>query len=37
MVSKQYGIHLKADSEENHVVFSSLNALAEYVVAQRTA
>jgi len=37
VVSKQYGIHLKADSEENHVVFSSLNALAEFVAAQRTA
>jgi acyl carrier protein len=37
VVSKQYGIHLKADSEENHLVFSSLNALAEFVAAQRTA
>lgn len=36
VVSKQYGIHMKADSEENHAVFSSLNALAAYVVAQRT-
>jgi acyl carrier protein len=36
VVSKQYGIHLKADSEENHLVFSSLNALAEFVAAQRT-
>ena len=36
VVSKQYGIHLKADSEENHVVFSSLNALAEFVAAKRT-
>jgi acyl carrier protein len=37
VVSKQYGIHLKADSKENHVVFSSLNALAKFVAAQRTA
>ncbi len=36
VVSKQYGLHLKADSEENHLVFSSLNALAEFVAAQRT-
>jgi acyl carrier protein len=36
VVSKQYGIHLKADSKENHVVFSSLNALAEFVAAKRT-
>ena len=36
VISKQYGLHLKADSEENHVVFSSLNALAEFVAAQRT-
>lgn len=36
VVAKEYGIQLKADSEENHVIFSSLNALAEFVVAQRT-
>ena len=36
VVSKQYGIQMKADSEENHVVFRSLNALAEFVTAQRT-
>jgi acyl carrier protein len=36
VVSKQYGIQLKADSEENHVIFSSLNALSEFVAAQRT-
>ena len=36
VVSKQYGVELKADSEENHVIFSSLSALSEFVVAQRT-
>jgi acyl carrier protein len=36
VVSKQYGIQMKADSGENHRVFSSLNSLAEFVVAQRT-
>ena len=36
VISKQYGIQLKTDSEENHVIFSSLDALAEFVAAQRT-
>ena len=36
VISKQYGIQLKADSEENHLIFGSLNALAEFVAAQRT-
>ena len=36
VVSKQYGVELKADSESNHVIFSSLGALSEFVVAQRT-
>jgi len=36
VISKEYGIELKADSEQNHVIFSSLNALSEFVVAQRT-
>jgi acyl carrier protein len=36
VISKQYGIQLKADSEENHVIFSSLNALSEFVAAQGT-
>ena len=36
VISKQYGIQLKADSDENHVIFSSLNALSEFVAAQRT-
>ena len=36
VISKRYGIHIKADSKENHVIFSSLNALSQFVVAQRT-
>ena len=36
VIAKQYGVQLKADSEENHVIFGSLNALAEFVAAQRT-
>jgi acyl carrier protein len=35
VISKEYGIQLKADSKENHVIFSSLNALSEYVAVQR--
>ena len=35
VISKQYGIQLKADSEANHMIFSSLNALSEFVTAQR--
>jgi acyl carrier protein len=36
IVSKEYGIELKADSAENHQIFSSLKSLTEFVVAQRT-
>ena len=36
VIAKEYGIHLKADSEENKAIFSSLNALAEFVVRRRT-
>ena len=36
VIAKEYGIQLKADSEENKIIFSSLNALAEFVVRQRT-
>lgn len=36
IVSKQYGIQLRADSQENQQIFRSLNALAEYIAAHRT-
>jgi acyl carrier protein len=36
VVAKEYGIQLKADSEENKVIFSSLNTLAQFVVRRRT-
>jgi acyl carrier protein len=36
VVARQYRIQLKAESEENHVIFGSLNALARYVVQHRT-
>ena len=36
VVSKQYGVQLRADSEENQRIFGSLRQLAEYVNAHRT-
>jgi acyl carrier protein len=35
IVSKQYGIQLRADSEENGEIFRSLRHFARYVAAQR--
>jgi len=35
VVSKRYGLQLKADSEDNHRIFSSLRSLAEYVATHR--
>ena len=36
VVSKQYGVQLRADSEDNERIFASLRHLAEYVNAHRT-
>jgi len=36
VVSKRYGLQLKADNEGNHEIFSSLGNLTEYVAKQRT-
>jgi acyl carrier protein len=36
IVSKQYGIQLRADSQENQLIFRSLRHLAEYIAVQRT-
>ena len=36
VVAKTYGIELQADSEENHKIFSSLTALAEFIAERRT-
>jgi len=36
IVSKQYGIQLRADSQENQQTFPFLEALAEYIAAHRT-
>ena len=36
VVSKQYGVQLRADSEENQRIFGSLRQLADYITAHRT-
>jgi acyl carrier protein len=35
VVSKQYGVQLRADAQENQQIFRSLRHLAEYIAAQR--
>lgn len=35
VLSKRYGLQLKADSEDNLRIFSSLRSLAEYVATHR--
>jgi acyl carrier protein len=36
IVSKRYGVQLRADNQENQRIFRSLRHLAEYIAAQRT-
>jgi acyl carrier protein len=36
VVSKQYGVQLRADSEENERIFRSLRQLVDYITAHRT-
>jgi acyl carrier protein len=36
VVSKQYGVHLRADSEENERIFGSLRQLVDYIHTHRT-
>jgi len=36
VVSKRYGVQLRADSAENEQIFRSLRRLAEYITAHRT-
>jgi len=36
VVSKQYGVQLRADSEDNERIFGSLRQLVEYIIAHRT-
>ena len=37
VISKRYGLQLKADSEDNHRIFSSLRNLADYVASHQAA
>ena len=37
VVAKRYNLQLKADSDENHVIFASLRNLAKYVAAHATS
>jgi len=36
IVSKQYGVQLRADAQDNQQIFRSLRHLAEYIAVQRT-
>lgn len=36
VVSKRYGLELRAESAENQHVFSSLRSLSDYIATQRT-
>lgn len=36
VVSKRYGLQLRADSEDNQHMFSSLRNLSDYIAAHRT-
>jgi acyl carrier protein len=36
LLSKQYGVQLRADSQDNQQIFRSLRHVAEYIAAQRT-
>jgi acyl carrier protein len=36
VVSKQYGLQLKAGDEENHAIFLSLRSLSDHIATHRT-
>jgi acyl carrier protein len=36
VVSKQYGLQLRAGDEDNHAIFQSLRSLSDHIAAQRT-
>ena len=36
VVSKQYGLQLRAGDEDNHAIFHSLRSLSDHIAAQRT-
>ena len=37
VVSKRYGLQLRADNDDNHRIFSSLATLSDYIAQHRTA
>lgn len=37
VVSKRYGFQLRADSEDNHRIFTSLRTLTDYIGAQKAS
>lgn len=36
VVSKRYGLQLRADQEDNHAIFHSLRSLSNHIAAHRT-
>ena len=36
LVSKKYGLQLRASNDDNQVIFSSLRSLTEYIIAHRS-
>jgi acyl carrier protein len=36
VVSKRYGLQLRADQEDNHAIFASLRSLGDHIAAHRT-
>lgn len=36
VVSKNYGLQLRADSKDNHAIFSSMRSFADYIQTNRT-
>ena len=36
VVSKRYGLQLRADQEDNHAIFHSLRSLSDHIAAQRS-
>ena len=36
VVSKRYGLQLRADHEDNHAIFQSLRSLSDHISAKRT-
>ncbi|MDB5966133.1 MAG: acyl carrier protein [Polaromonas sp.] len=36
VVSKRYGLQLRADNEDNHSIFHSLRSLGDHIAARRT-